>query len=389
MNPIAAVFRKEVLENVRDRRTLMSALFFAPLFGPILFAVIIKLSLASQISDLDQMLVVPVTGAQHAPNLIAFLTRNNVDVLPVDGDPQTLVKDGAHELVLVIVPEYAERFVQGRPAPVQLVADNSNTRDRKSVARVQGLLYAYERQIARLRLQARGVNPLLVSPIALRDVDVSTREGRAILVLGMITYFVLFAGLMGGMYLAIDATAGERDRNSLESLLSLPVPRSQLMVGKIAATALFMLASVAISIAAFYFGIKIVPLERLDMSANFDALVAVKIFLVLVPFVLFGAGLMMVVATFTKTHKEAQTYLSVLLAVPTVPIIFAAVLGLRPSTALMTVPSLAQHLMITNILKDEPIAWSWLVVSTLATGAIGLVLCYLATSRYRRESILM
>ncbi|NNC54092.1 MAG: hypothetical protein HKO07_00065 [Pseudomonadales bacterium] len=98
---------------------------------------------------------------------------------------------------------------------------------------------------------------------------------------------------------------------------------------------------------------------------------------------------MMVVATFTKTHKEAQTYLSVLLAVPTVPIIFAAVLGLRPSTALMTVPSLAQHLMITNILKDEPIAWSWLVVSTLATGAIGLVLCYLATSRYRRESILM
>ncbi|MFK7887099.1 MAG: ABC transporter permease [Gammaproteobacteria bacterium] len=389
MHAIWAVFRKEVLDNVRDRRTLMSSLLFAPLFGPLLFAVAISASLMSQISDLDEPLELPVVGSEYAPNLMQFLERQNVVLQSVDGDPETLVKNGDLEQVLIVPATYPDRFLAGEPAPLRLVSDESNVRDRKSVTRTQAILRAYDKQLAAMRLQVRGVSPSLVSPLAVSTVDVSTREGRAILVLGMITYFVLFAALMGGMYLAIDATAGERDRNSLESLLALPVARRDLMLGKIGATAFFMALSVLICVIAFYFGIKIVPLERLDMTANYTPLVALQIFLVLMPYVIFGAGLMMIVATFTKTHKEAQTWLSVLLAVPTVPILFAAVMGLRPSTWLMAIPSLGQHLLITDILKDEPVRWAWVVVCTLATTAIGLVLCYIATTRYKRESILL
>ena len=389
MHAIVAVFRKEVLDNVRDRRTLMSSLLFAPLFGPIVFALAISVSLLSQISDLDEALSLPVVGAANAPNLMMFLERQNVIIEDVVGDPETLVKSGDLELVLVVPDDYPDRFRATEPAPLQLVADESNVTDRKSVGRAEALLSAYGSQIGALRLQVRGISPLLVSPLAISKVDVSTREGRAILILGMVTYFLLFAALLGGMYLAIDATAGERDRNSLESLLALPVARRDLMIGKICATALFMLMSVAICVTAFYFGIKFVPLERLDMTANYTVGVGLKIFLVLVPYVVFGAGLMMIVATFTRTHKEAQTYLSLLLAVPTMPILFAAVMGLRPSTGLMAVPSLGQHLLITDILKDEPVTWSWVVVCALATTAIGLLLCYVATTRYSRESILL
>jgi len=389
MHAIVAVFRKEVLDNVRDRRTLMSSLLFAPLFGPIVFALAISVSLLSQISDLDEALSLPVVGAANAPNLMMFLERQNVIIEDVVGDPETLVKSGDLELVLVVPDDYPDRFRATEPAPLQLVADESNVTDRKSVGRAEALLSAYGSQIGALRLQVRGISPLLVSPLAISKVDVSTREGRAILILGMVTYFLLFAALLGGMYLAIDATAGERDRNSLESLLALPVARRDLMIGKICATALFMLMSVAICVTAFYFGIKFVPLERLDMTANYTVGVGLKIFLVLVPYVVFGAGLMMIVATFTRTHKEAQTYLSLLLAVPTMPILFAAVMGLRPSTGLMAVPSLGQHLLITDILKDEPVTWSWVVVCAVATTAIGLLLCYVATTRYSRESILL
>jgi sodium transport system permease protein len=389
MHAIVAVFRKEVLDNVRDRRTLMSSLLFAPLFGPIVFALAISVSLLSQISDLDEALSLPVVGAANAPNLMMFLERQNVIIEHVVGDPETLVKSGDLELVLVVPDDYPDRFRATEPAPLQLVADESNVTDRKSVGRAEALLSAYGSQIGALRLQVRGISPLLVSPLAISKVDVSTREGRAILILGMVTYFLLFAALLGGMYLAIDATAGERDRNSLESLLALPVARRDLMIGKICATALFMLMSVAICVTAFYFGIKFVPLERLDMTANYTVGVGLKIFLVLVPYVVFGAGLMMIVATFTRTHKEAQTYLSLLLAVPTMPILFAAVMGLRPSTGLMAVPSLGQHLLITDILKDEPVTWSWVVVCAVATTAIGLLLCYVATTRYSRESILL
>lgn len=389
MHAIVAVFRKEVLDNVRDRRTLMSSLLFAPLFGPIVFALAISASLKSQISNLDEALDLPVVGAANAPNLIAFLERQNVIIEEVEGDAQALVKSGELEVVLIVPDEYPDRFRAGEPAPLQIVSDESNATDRKSVARAERLLGAYGSQVGALRLQARGVSPLLVSPLAISKVDVSTREGRSILILGMVTYFLLFAALLGGMYLAIDATAGERDRNSLESLLALPVARRDLMIGKICATALFMLTSVAICVVAFYFGIKVVPLESLDMTANFTVGVGFRIFLVMLPYVVFGAGLMMIVATFTRTHKEAQTYLSLLLAVPTLPILFAAVMGLRPSTALMAVPSLGQHLLITDILKDEPVTWVWMLVGAASTTLIGLLLCYVATTRYNRESILL
>lgn len=389
MHAVLAVFRKEVLDNVRDRRTLISSLLFAPLFGPILFALAMSVSLMAQISDRDEPLELPVVGSEYAPNLMTFLERQNVVIQSVDGDPEVLVKNGDLEQVLIVPSTYPDRFAAGEPAPLRLVTDESNVRDRQSVLRTQTVLRAYDKQLAALRLQVRGVSPSLVSPLAVSTVDVSTREGRSILVLGMITYFVLFAALMGGMYLAIDATAGERDRNSLESLLALPVARTDLILGKIAATAFFMTVSVLICVIAFYFGIKFVPLEKLDMTANYTPVVALKIFAVLLPYVVFGAGLMMIVATFTKTHKEAQTWLSVLLGVPTVPILFAAVMGLRPSTWLMAVPSLGQHLLITDLLKDEPVRWVWVVVCTLATTAIGLALCYVATTRYRRESILL
>jgi sodium transport system permease protein len=389
MHAVLAVFRKEVLDNVRDRRTLISSLLFAPLFGPILFALAMSVSLMAQISDRDEPLELPVVGSEYAPNLMTFLERQNVVIKSVDGDPELLVKNGDLEQVLIVPATYPDRFAAGEPAPLRLVTDESNVRDRQSVLRTQTVLRAYDKQLAALRLQVRGVSPSLVSPLAVSTVDVSTREGRSILVLGMITYFVLFAALMGGMYLAIDATAGERDRNSLESLLALPVARTDLILGKIAATAFFMTISVLICVIAFYFGIKFVPLEKLDMTANYTPLVALQIFVVLLPYVVFGAGLMMIVATFTKTHKEAQTWLSVLLGVPTVPILFAAVMGLRPSTWLMAVPSLGQHLLITDILKDEPVRWVWVAVCTLATTAIGVALCYVATTRYKRESILL
>ena len=112
-------------------------------------------------------------------------------------------------------------------------------------------LGAYGRIIAVTRLQIRGINPALVSPIVVQDVDVSTPAGRALLVLGMMTYFVMFAMLMGGLYLTIDATAGERERGSLEALLTTPIGRDVLIYGKILAACFYMLVSLAISLAAF------------------------------------------------------------------------------------------------------------------------------------------
>ncbi|HUO81545.1 MAG TPA: ABC transporter permease [Gammaproteobacteria bacterium] len=391
MRTLLTVFGKEVLENLRDRRTLLSALLFGPLFGPILFASLIGFMLSETVAELDEKLELPILGAERAPNLVAWLRAHQVEVRSAPGDlaaVKAAVKDGEHSVALVIPEGFGEAWMAGSPARLSLVSDSSSSRVAKDVSRARDLLEAYGEQTGLLRLQARGVDWTLVRPIALESLDVSTPAGRSVLVLGMMTYFVLFATLLGGMYLAIDTTAGERERGSLEPLLTLPAPRGSLIAGKILATCFYMTVSLGLTLLAFAVSLSFVPLEELGMVANFGPAVALLAFAVLLPFVPLGAALMTVVASFTRSYKEAQTWLSFVLLVPTLPIIVAAVFTLKPTLALMAVPSLSQHLLVTDLLKNEPLEPLWLATSAASTLLLGAVLGWAAARLYRREAIL-
>lgn len=391
MKLLWTVVGKELLDNARDRRTLASALLFGPLFGPLLFAVLISVVIQQTVSDVERPVTLPVIGAEHAPNLVAFLERNGFDVQDWSEDAgaaREAVQAGREEVVLVIDPAFGERFQAGLPARVQLIQDASAQRAARNVNRTRSALGAYSSQLRAMRLQARGVSPEVLSPVVIDDVDVSTATGRAALLLGMITYFLLAAMLMGGLYLAIDATAGERERGSLEPLLTLPVTRSTLLVGKILATCCYMLLSLVITLVAFAVGLSFVSLEELGMSANFGPEVVVLGFLLMAPFVLLGAALMTLVASFTKTYKEAQTYVGVLIVVPTLPILFAAFLSVKPSALLMTVPSLSQHLLMTALIRNEPVDPGFAALSVISTLALGVLVTWLATLFYRREGLM-
>lgn len=391
MKLLWTVVGKELLDNARDRRTLASALLFGPLFGPLLFAVLISVVIQQTVSDVERPVTLPVIGAEHAPNLVAFLERNGFDVQDWSEDAgaaREAVQAGREDVVLVIDPVFGERFQAGLPARVQLIQDASAQRAARNVNRTRSALGAYSSQLRAMRLQARGVSPEVLSPVVIDDVDVSTATGRAALLLGMITYFLLAAMLMGGLYLAIDATAGERERGSLEPLLTLPVTRSTLLVGKILATCCYMLLSLVITLVAFAVGLSFVSLEELGMSANFGPEVVVLGFLLMAPFVLLGAALMTLVASFTKTYKEAQTYVGVLIVVPTLPILFAAFLSVKPSALLMTVPSLSQHLLMTALIRNEPVDPGFAALSVISTLALGVLVTWLATLFYRREGLM-
>ncbi len=391
MKLLWTVVGKELLDNARDRRTLASALLFGPLFGPLLFAVLISVVIQQTVSDVERPVTLPVIGAEHAPNLVAFLERNGFDVQDWSKDAgaaREAVQAGREDVVLVIDPAFGERFQAGLPARVQLIQDASAQRAARNVNRTRSALGAYSSQLRAMRLQARGVSPEILSPVVIDDVDVSTATGRAALLLGMITYFLLAAMLMGGLYLAIDATAGERERGSLEPLLTLPVTRSTLLVGKILATCCYMLLSLVITLVAFAVGLSFVSLEELGMSANFGPEVVVLGFLLMAPFVLLGAALMTLVASFTKTYKEAQTYVGVLIVVPTLPILFAAFLSVKPSALLMTVPSLSQHLLMTALIRNEPVDPGFAALSVISTLALGVLVTWLATLFYRREGLM-
>jgi sodium transport system permease protein len=391
MRALVIVWLKEMRENLRDRRTLLSALVIGPLFGPVMFALMIGLLLEKTVSEVDEKVVLAVTGSARAPNLMRFLEEHDVAIQAVAFElekARIAIRNGTHEAILIVPADYPQRLRDGLPAPVQLVSDSADNRAGKYVARIRALLSAYSSQLASSRLLARGINAEVIRPLAVDEVDVSTPAGRALLVLGMMTYFILFAMLMGGLYLAIDATAGERERGSLEPLLTVPAARSQLIYGKILATCCFMLLSLAITLTAFTVGIKLVPLESLGMSANFGPGVALRVFSVAVPFALLGASLMTVVASFTRTYKEAQGYLTLVLLIPTLPIVFAGLYSLRPSNWLMAVPSLSQHLLMTGLIRDEPLPALQIAISVLTTLAAGLILAWIAGRLYEREAIL-
>ncbi len=392
MRTLGIVFRKEVLDNFRDRRTLMSALLLGPLFGPIIFAFAINLSLKQSLSDVSQTLELPVLGAEYAPNLVSYLRSYNIDITAAPGsraEAVAAVESGTHDVVVVIAETFGRDLAEGTPATVEIITDQANRAAERESRRATRALASYSQELAALRLSARGVSPQVLRPLNIDVVDVSTPSGRSAMLLGMMSYFFIFALLTGGMNLAIDTTAGERERGSLEPLLCLPVTRDQLILGKILAACVFMAASLAISLISFFIVLKFVSLEQLGMTPNFGPVVVGIAFLLLLPFALVGATLMTLVASFTKSYKEAQTWLSVVLLAPTLPILIVSILMVRPSTLLMFVPSLSQHLLLVGLIRNEPLVGLHVAVSVAGTLAVGALLAWVCTRLYRREGLLI
>jgi sodium transport system permease protein len=391
VNTVRTVFFKEIVDNFRDRRTLVSALLMGPLFGPILFAFVINLSVKQSLENAEEPLDLPVIGREFAPNMMAFLESRNIRV---EDGPNTrqaaidAVVNGEADVVVVVPDDFGDRLAEMTPATVEVITDQANTQAERQTRRARRALQAYGQQIAGMRLSIRGVNPAIMRPLNIDEVDVSTPSGRSAILLGMLSYFFLFALLTGGMNLAIDATAGERERGSLEPLLCLPVERDHLIFGKILAACFFMAISVSLSLTTFHFVLRFMPLQELGMTPNFGPDVVIMAFLLLVPFALVGASLMTLVASFTKSFKEAQTWVSVVLLAPTMPILIVSILQVRPSTALMFIPSLSQHLLLVGLVRNEPLNLLHVSVSVAGTLAVGALLTWICARLYRREGLL-
>ena len=393
MAGFGVVFRKEFVDSLRERRSVVSALVFGPLLGPVLFVLLASYAVNLQIDEAEQPIEVPVVGGEAAANLVAHLHGRLIDV---DHDRfrdldalREAVRTGVVEVGLVVDAGFGEALGTGEPARLWIVADMANNTARRSISRLRSAVIEYGEGIGSHRLALRGIDPELATPVAVLTDDVSTPSGRSVLLLGMMTYFLLFSTLLGGTQVAIDTTAGERERGSLEPLLALAVSRSELVWGKLGVTFVFMAASLAVCIVSFAVAVQFLPLAKLGMTANLDPWVSMGIYVSMLPFAALGAGVMTLVASYTKSFREAQTYTSIAMVAPPLPIILVILNPVQPSAPLMLVPSLSQHLLVTQLVKGEMFDPLHLVVSAAITGAVG-VACGLATvRRYRSEALLV
>jgi sodium transport system permease protein len=389
MKRIWAIFKKEVMDNMRDRRS-MSTVVFGALFTPaILVAMIMLLGNVMNADSIETPLRLPVAGVENAPSLVQFLEQNGAEIVPAPADPQKEVREGNLDVVLVIPEGYGKKFNASHPAEVQLVMDGSRMSSSASIQRASSLLYMYSSQIGSQRLLARGINPMVTTGLLVERVDMATPQSQSLIFLNMLPFLLIMSVFTGGMYVIIDATAGERERGSLEPLLINPVRRSEFVLGKLLASLPFSLATLVITLTALGVAFNVIPLEQytgFPMAISIEALWT--IFWLCFPIILLAAGLQTIIATYTRTFKEAQTYLSFLPLVAGLPGMFLGFLNVKAETWSMLVPAFGQSVLITQIMRGETIAFQNVAISIAVTMIAAAAAVFISIKLYQRERIL-
>ncbi len=384
---VLTVFLKEVRENLRDRRTLLNAFVTGPLLGPLLLVLLVNVIINQQMDKAEQPLQVPVIGAQYAPNLIHALQAGGVLPQPAVASAEAAVRAQEADVVLRVAPGYATAWRNGEPVQVELFFDSSQRDANPAVERVTRLVEGYARQQGALRLVARGLSPAVGVPVVVAPRDQATAQSRAVLLFNMLPYFFVLTIIMGGMYLAIDLTAGERERQSLEPLFANPVPRWKILLGKLGAIAAFSAVSLLLCLLAFAVVGRFIPTGKLGMEVDLGWRFAARVLLLQAPMIALLAALQSMVAAFAKSYREAQTWLSLLMMVPVIPSVILMVLPIKPRDWMYAVPLLGQHLGILDLLRGNPLGSERLALCLLGTAAAAIVAIAVTMHLYRSEKL--
>jgi sodium transport system permease protein len=382
------VLRKELTDAFRDRRTVIVALVVMPLAVPLILSGLSSLGARRQAEKLEGTLELPVIGAERAPNLMGWLGSHDVRVVPAPADPDTAVREEERDVILRIDERYAEDWHGGRPARVEIIFDSSRpVQSGTTIARVRALLEGYGGEVGTLRLVARGIHPAVTRPLSIGSRDVATPGSRFDLAQQLLPYLVLLLAFIGGMQLAIDATAGERERQSLEPLLATPASREAIISGKILATAIFALLAVLVTLLMYRVVFALVPQEFLDTSLAVGFAGLARLLLVVLPIVLLGATVLTALAAFARSHREAQGYLPLLIFLPMLPTLYLMVSPVKTRAWMLVVPFLGQNQLILRILRGEPVtAFEW-TVSLGAGFALVAIAWWIAARLYHREQL--
>lgn len=383
---LMTVTKKELRDLFRDRRTVMIALLMGPLLFPALILGIGSLAEKRARTQLESTLELPVIGAEHAPNLVRHLESQNIARKPAPKDPDRDVREQTYDVVLRITPDYGRDWRESRSAGVELIYDSSRQDSRIPVERLRIALDQYSRTVGVLRGIHRGISPQLGQAVQIAQRDVASPEAKRGMILGvMLPYFLILSAFLGGAYLVIDVTAGERERQSLEPLLATPARRTAIMSGKILAACLFGMLGLALTLLALKLSFAMAP-RRLQM-VDVSMVAMLQLLLVLLPMVLIGTTLLTLISASVKSVKEAQSYMSVLMLLPVLPTIVLLVNPVKNELWQFAVPFLAQNQMLLKLIRREWVsALEWTTYLGAGLG-LGVLLWLLAARLYHREKL--
>ena len=386
MSTLWSVVRKELLDISRDHRTLLLGLLMGPLLMPLLILGMGAISENRSKTQLEEVLEIPVVGAAEAPNLLAFLASQGIRSKPAPEDLAAAIARQDVDVALRIDPGYADDWRAGRPATVEILHDSTRRNAEIPTARVVRALATYGDQVGALRLYARGIDAAVARPVAAASLDMATPEAMRGMLLGLLLpYFLIMSAFLGGMALILDATAGERERQSLEPLLATPASRAAIVSGKLAAACVLGMSTLLLTLLALKLSslVGTTTAEAMDVRASAIG----KMLLVLLPMVFIGNALLTYLAAAAKSMKEAQSHMSWLVLLPMLPTIVLMANPIKTQLWQFAVPFLAQNQLLLMIIRAEPISAQVWAIYLAAGFGLAAVLWYAAVRRYHQEKL--
>lgn len=381
---VMSIARKEWREIVRDRRSLYSGLFYG-VWGPLVMGIAL-LAMARHQGELGPI-TIGAQGTSQAPSLVSYLASRGVTVHDVANGPAA-IRARDVPAVLIVDDRYAKRFTESRPAEVALLFNSTQPESSRYASHVRSILTDYSRAIGDTRLVVRGIAPGAIAPVRIVDRDFATVAERAGRAFATLPIFVLLAAFVGGMAVAADVGAGERERGSLESLLLHPVSRGSIVAGKWMAISASALATVALALAVSYAVLRHPRLQQLDLPIALTVNGVFAMAAVLLPLVLAAAAVQLLMAFQSRTFKEAQTKLSMLIFVPMIPGFLFAFGTLDPAPWMALAPMIGQHMLVTSLVRGEPIVMASAITLSVVTVAAAAGAIAAAARLLDRETVL-
>lgn len=387
MSTLMTVMRKELRDLSRDRRTLLLTLLFGPLLYPLLILGMGKLAESRVRIQIEQPLQIPTIGAENAPNLVRFLAAQGLNTTPAPKDLAEAIRSQEIDVALRISPDFGKDWADGKPALVEVIRDSTRRAAEVPSARLQTALGAYNGQVGALRLMARGIDAQVARPLDVATQDMASAEAKRGMMLSMLLPVLLtLTSFVGGAYLVMDATAGERERQSLEPLLATPGSRSAIVSGKIAAACVVGFASLLLTLIAFKVSAQIAPgnVGR-QLNMNFGSML--QMLLVMVPMLLIGTSLLTFLSAAAKSMKEAQSHMTWLVLLPMLPGYALMAYPVKSELWQYAVPFLSQNQMLLKVIRHEsisPTVWAIYLGASLGLAAL---LWFAAVRRYHNERL--
>lgn len=398
---IFTVYRKELRDSLRDRRTLFSMIAFPALIMPAMMIGSVLFSIKVVKSAHEELPTVMVIGGENGAALNEALTSSpKLKVVPATPDYARKISEKAIRAAIEIPAGFDAALAGSRPSSVKIYNYNGELRSGFATGVIERIVDDYRDSVVRAKLSERNLPAALVNPFDTERTNVAPPEkvgGNR--VGGIITYFFIFLCFMGAMYPAIDLTAGEKERGTMETILCSPVGRVELVLGKFFTVLTASLTTMLVSIASLgvstlvlismlgHGSAKAAASSGASGALMLDPLGLLGVVVMVVPLAVLFSALLFSLSLFAKSHKEAQTYVSPLMILIIMPTVAAMMPGVELSPKLALIPIMNVSLVSKEMLTGSfPLGSMALIfVSSCVYAALALLL---AVRMFRRESVL-